>query len=304
MNKAVIAIDKSRSYRVYLAITTSMLQQAAEVHQTSPLSTAALGRTLTAAGIMGIMLKNPQDKLTLQIKGDGEAGEILATAKGDGSVKGYISNFNLVQPNDKHKLDVGGAVGEGTITVIKDLGLKEPYMGRIHLVTGEVADDLTAYFFISEQQNTSVALGEKIDTDGRVVCCGGMILQMLPEAAPESVDSLEELLNKMEPLSAQIEKVTDKKGIQSEEGILSDLLQEIFGKMPEEYQMEVLEHRDIFWNCDCSVEILEKVIISIGKEELESMIREDGCAEITCQFCEKKYHFDQQNLERLLEQAI
>ncbi len=304
MNKAVIAIDKSKSFRVYLAITTSMLETAAQFHLTSPLSTAALGRTLTAAGLMGIMLKSPKDKLTLQIKGEGEAGEILATAKGDGSVKGYISNPNLVRPIKNHKLDVGGAVGEGTITVIKDLGLKEPYMGKIHLVTGEIADDLTAYFFISEQQNTSVALGEKIDTEGKVLCCGGMIVQMLPDADPESVDSLEKLLGCMDPLSSLIEQSMNKKGIKSEEGILDYLLYEIFQSIPEKYQVEILEHKDIYWNCDCSLEILEKVIISLGKEELEAMIREDGCAEITCQFCLKKYHFDKKHLEHLLEQAI
>ncbi|MBQ9322448.1 MAG: Hsp33 family molecular chaperone HslO, partial [Eubacterium sp.] len=150
MANAIIAIDKSKSYRVYLTVTTDMVQEAAEVHDTTPVATAALGRVATGAGLMGIMLKDEDNKLTVDFKGDGPAGQILATAYGDGRVKALISNPYVDLPlNDKGKLDVGGSLGIGNLTVIKDLGLKEPYIGTIALVDGEIADDLTAYFFIS-----------------------------------------------------------------------------------------------------------------------------------------------------------
>jgi len=154
MNKALIGIDRSGSFRVYLAITTDMAEDARKIHNTSPTATSALGRVLTGAGLMGLMLKNDKDKLTVQFKGDGPAGEILATASGSGNVKGYISNPDVELPLlADGRPDVGGAVGIGVVTVIKDQGLKEPYVGRIDLVSGEIAEDLTAYFFISEQQN-------------------------------------------------------------------------------------------------------------------------------------------------------
>ena len=158
MSKAMIAVDKSGSYRVYVAVTTDLVEEAVSIHDTTPVASAALGRVLTAAGLMGIMLKSDEDKLTVNFKGNGQARQILATAHGDGTVKGYIANPYVDLPlKENGKLDVGGALGEGELTVIKDLGLKEPYMGTIALVSGEIADDLTAYFYISEQQNSSVA---------------------------------------------------------------------------------------------------------------------------------------------------
>ena len=156
MNKVLTAIDKSGSFRVYMTISTDMVQKAADIHNTTPLATAALGRVLTGAGLMGLMLKNPQDKLTVIFKGDGPAQQILATADGQGNVKGYIANPDVELPlKDNGKLDVGGSLGIGTLTVIKDLGLKEPYVGKIALVSGEIAEDLTAYYYISEQQNSA-----------------------------------------------------------------------------------------------------------------------------------------------------
>jgi molecular chaperone Hsp33 len=153
-----------------------MVEDARKIHQTSPLATAALGRALTGAGLMGLQLKNDRDKLTMQFKGDGPAGEVLVTAYGNGNVKGYISNPDVDLPLKANgKLDVGGAIGTGTLTVIKDLGLKEPYVGRIDLVNGEIGEDLTAYFFISEQQSSSVALGVRINTDYTTAAAGGMM---------------------------------------------------------------------------------------------------------------------------------
>lgn len=303
MSKVLIGMDKSRSFRVYLTITTDMVETARKIHMTTPLATAGMGRVLTAAGIMGVMLKNKEDKLTLIIKGDGPAKQILATADGDGNVKGYIANPNVDLPLTKEgKLDVGGSIGIGDLTVIKDLGLKEPYMGTIALVNGEIAEDLTAYFFISEQQNTSVALGVKIERDYKVGAAGGMIIQMLPGAEEGSVDALEEMIGKMPPLTTLIDGVSKRCAGKSEDGIVLELMNEIFGEMPEEYKVEPLESREIRWNCDCSEKRLEKALMSIGKTDLTEILEEDGEAELQCQFCLKKYHFDKPHLERILEE--
>ena len=303
MSKVLIGMDKSRSFRVYLTITTDMVETARKIHMTIPLATAGMGRVLTAAGIMGVMLKNKEDKLTLIIKGDGPAKQILATADGDGNVKGYIANPDVDLPLTKEgKLDVGGSIGIGDLTVIKDLGLKEPYMGTIALVNGEIAEDLTAYFFISEQQNTSVALGVKIERDYKVGAAGGMIIQMLPGAEEGSVDALEEMIGKMPPLTTLIDGVSKRCAGKSEDGIVLELMNEIFGEMPEEYKVEPLESREIRWNCDCSEKRLEKALMSIGKTDLTEILEEDGEAELQCQFCLKKYHFDKPHLERILEE--
>lgn len=303
MSKVLTAMDKSGSFRVYLTVSTDMTETARQIHGTTPLATAALGRVLTGAGLMGLMLKNERDKLTVQFKGDGPAREILATAYGNGRVKGYISNPNLDLPlkADGH-LDVGGALGVGQLTVIKDLGLREPYIGRISLVSGEIADDLTAYYYISEQQNSSVALGVKIARDCSVLCSGGMIIQMLPDAQEASVDALEAMLGQLPPLTTIIEQVVLRSAGLSEEGVLAGVLREIFGSMPEEFTPEILEYRQMQWQCDCSEERLEQALATIGKKDLREIIDEDGQAELTCQFCEKKYFFDKEHLERIYDQ--
>lgn len=303
MNKVITAMDKSGSFSVSLAITTDMVEEARRIHETTPLATAALGRVLTGAGLMALLLKSEENKLTVQFKGDGPAKQILATAYGDGRVKGYISNPSVDLPlrSDNH-LDVGGAVGIGELTVIKDLGLKEPYIGKIALVSGEIADDLTAYYYISEQQNTSVALGVKIAKDLSVLCAGGMIIKMLPGASEESVSALEEMLGKMPPLTTVIETVLLRSAGKSEDGILSDLLGEIFKDMPEKFSVEKLDMKEMHWECDCSEERLEQVLMTIGKKDLKEIIDEDGQAELVCQFCRKKYFFDREHLEKIYGQ--
>jgi len=304
MNKVITGIDRSRSYRVYLAITTKMAEDARQIHGTTPTATAALGRVLTAAGLMGLMMKGAGDKLTVQFKGDGGAGEILATSNAIGDVKGYISNPDIDPPlKPNGKMDVGAALGIGTIVVIKDLGLKEPYVGKIDLVSGEIADDLTAYFFISEQQSSAVALGEIIDTDGSVRAAGGMIIQMLPDAKEEAVDALEELMHDMPPISQLIDEVVSGAAGKTEDAVMKALLEKVFEPMPEDFKVEALELKDVRWRCDCSVERLEKVVISIGKKEIARIIEEDGQAELVCQFCRTRYHFDREHLERLLIEA-
>lgn len=303
MSKALIAIDKSKSFRVYLTISTDTVEEARQIHQTTPLATAGLGRVLTAAGLMGIMLKGKNDKLTVQFKGEGPAKQILATAKADGSVKGYIANPDVELPlKPNGKLDVGGSLGIGMLTVIKDLGLKEPYVGSIALVNGEIAEDLTTYYYISEQQNSSVALGVKIDTDYSVRCSGGMIIQMMPDAEEGSVEALEQMIAKLPPMTTLIENVMNNNAGKSDAGLLEDLLLEIFKDMPEEYQVEKIGDREIKWECDCSHERLEKVLVTIGRKDMKEIIEEDGQAELVCQFCTKKYFFTKEELQAIYEQ--
>ena len=343
MNKALIAIDRSKSFRVYLTISTDLVQEAAKIHDTTPLASAGLGRVLTAAGLMGIMLKDDDNKLTLHFEGDGPARQILATAYGDGRVKGYISNPYVDLPlNDQGKLDVGGSLGVGDLTVIKDLGLKEPYTGTIALVDGEIADDLTAYFYISEQQNSSVALGVKVERDLSIGAAGGMIIQMLPDAQEGAVDALEKMIGAMPPLTTLISGLSgssdpeidrpaeaasaDDSGQPAGETLQADdseqpagetlqadaenqaaserlaaLLQEIFKDVPEEYQPEILAEREIRWECDCSRERIESALLTIGRRDLTEIIEEDGEAELQCQFCCKKYHFNKDELVAILD---
>ena len=326
MNKALIAIDRSKSFRVYLTVSTDLVQEAADIHDTTPLAAAGLGRVLTAAGLMGIMLKDEGSKLTLHFKGDGPARQILATAYSDGRVKGYISNPYVDLPlNDQGKLDVGGSLGVGELTVIKDLGMREPYTGTIALVDGEIADDLTAYFYISEQQNSSVALGVKVDRDLSIGAAGGMIIQMLPDAEEGSVDALEKMIGAMSPLTALISELSESKeaedgqeaaakSLQEDSGEaqnaedsraagkrLAALLQKIFKDVPEEYQPEILEEREIRWECDCSRERIENALLTIGRRDLTEIIEEDGQAELQCQFCRKEYHFNRDELAAILD---
>lgn len=301
MSKALIAMDKSGSFRVYITVTTDLVEEARRIHGTTPLGSAALGRVLTAAGLMGIMMKDVENKLTVNFKGDGPAGQILATAYGSGDVKGYISNPGVdLPPTAEGKLDVGGSLGEGSLTVIKDLGLKEPYIGNIALVSGEIAEDLTAYFYISEQQNSSVALGVKVERDHHIGAAGGMIIQMLPGADEGAIDALEEMIGNIRPITSVIDDAKATTGL-SDSGLVRKVLSNIFETMPEEYRVEELEERDITWNCDCSRERIEAALIAIGKDDLEEIIEEDGQAELQCHFCLKKYHFDKGELEVILE---
>lgn len=302
MKNVIKAIDKSGSYRVYLTISTDLVREAVKVHNTTPTASAALGRVLTGAGLMGLQLKNEGDKLTTIFKGDGPIKEVIATANSKGEVKGYASNPDCDLPLNKFgKLDVGGAFGIGELTVIKDLGLKEPYVGSIALVTGEVADDLTAYYYISEQQNTAISLGVKVDVDYSIKCAGGMFIQMLPSPQEKAIDHLEEMLAKIPPITTLIEEETEKNKGKTIEGILEALLDRIFKDMPEEYSLEILEKSELKWKCDCSKGRLEKALMTIGVHDLEEILVEDKKAELTCQFCLKKYLFNEEELKGMLE---
>ena len=282
MNKVMTAIDGSGSFRVYLTDSTQLVRKAAQIHHTTPLATAGLGRVLTAAGLMGLMLKGEKDKLTLIFKGSGPARQILATADGSGNVKGYIANPDADLPlKENGKLDVGGSLGEGELTVIK----------------GEIAEDLTSYYYISEQQNTAVALGVKVEKDLSVGCAAGMIIQLLPEAEEEAVEALEAVVGSMGPITSIAENAR-RKDPQKAAELMAD---EIFGDIPDRFALRELEMKEMDWNCDCSEERLEKVLMTIGEKDLKEIIEEDGAAELVCQFCLKKYHFDKAHLERILE---
>ena len=302
MSKVITAIDRSGSYRVYLTISTDIVEEARKIHDTTPLASAGLGRVLTGAGLMGLLLKNEEDKLTVIFKGDGPAKQILATANAKGEVKGYIANPDVDLPlTEAGNLDVGGSLGVGDLTVIKDLGLKEPYVGTIALVDGEIADDLTAYYFISEQQNSAISLGVKVDVDYTIKAAGGMIIQMLPDAQEESIDALEAMLADLAPITTLVENAEATNAGKSEEGVLSAMLDDIFGNMPDDYKLEVLGYKDMRWYCDCTRERVEKALMTIGEDDLREILEEDGQAELTCQFCCKKYNFDKIDLERMLE---
>ncbi len=281
-------IDKLGSLRIFVATTTNLVEEARLMHDSSPTATAALGRTLTAAAIMGVMMKNDEDTLTLKINGGGPIGNILVVAKNGGRVKGYV-DFPLadVEPKSKGKLDVGALVGNnGTLTTILDLGLKEPYIGQSNLVSGEIAEDLASYYLLSEQQPSAVSLGVLVDRDRSVKAAGGYIIQLLPDIADEDITKIEEALAKVEPVSTLIAK-----GLSPEE---------IMNKILFEFDMQVLDKIDLQFKCDCSRDKIEGVLVSLGRKEIEDIIEEDGEAEVVCQYCNKKYGFDKVELSKIL----
>ncbi|HAC42142.1 MAG TPA: Hsp33 family molecular chaperone HslO [Paraprevotella xylaniphila] len=277
--------------RAFAATTKNTVQTARSLHNTTPVASAALGRLLTAGAMMGTMLKGEKDLVTLQIKGDGPIEGLLVTADSKGRVKGYPFNPNVdIPPKSPVKLDVGGAVGKGYLTVIKDLGLKEPYVGKTELVSGEIAEDLTYYYAKSEQIPTSVALGVLVDTDNSVIAAGGFMIQLMPEATEEMAVQLEDILKELPPVTTMI-----KEGMTAED---------ILFRVTEGFSM-VCENKAVVpeYKCTCSKERMEKALISIGKKELEELIEDQGEAELTCQFCDNKYHFNKKELEDLLEKA-
>ena len=282
------SMDKLGRIRVFVATTTDMVEKARTIHNTSPTATAALGRSLTASVLMSTMMKNEEDTLTFKIDGNGPGGNILVVSKNDGRVKGEIRYPQADLPSRKDgKLDVGGLVGkEGTMTVIMDLGLKEPYIGMSKLVSGEIAEDLAHYYAYSEQQPSVVSLGVLIDKDTSVKAAGGYIIQLLPGSTEEDIVLIEKVLEKIKPVSSLIDE-----GL-SPEDILKTVLKD--------FEMEILEKKEIEYKCDCSKDKLEKIIRSLGKKEIEDIIKEDQGAEIVCHFCNTKYNFDEEDLRKIM----
>ena len=287
---AIRAIDETGSIRIFVASTTNLVEEARRIHNTTPVATAALGRVLTASLLMGNTLKNDQDKLSFQITGDGQIKSVIAISNSKGEAKGYISNPHADLPlKSKGKLDVGGAIGNGKLTVIKDLGMREPYVGQTALVSGEIAEDLAHYFALSDQQPSVVALGVLVDTDYTVKASGGYIIQVLPDALEEVIQKLEDNISNVEPISSMIDK-----------GFTPEQVLETVCKGLE---MKILEKKDLKFVCDCCEERMERALVSIGEKDLTEIIQEDEKAEICCEFCDTKYNFNKEQLENLLAKA-
>ena len=276
--------------RAFAATTRDMVENAKNAHNTSPVATAALGRLMTAAAMMGADLKGEKELLTLRIEGSGPLGGLLVTANGHGDVKGYAFNPDvMLPPNAQGKLDVGGSLDLGVLSVIKDIGLKEPYVGQTQLVTGEIAEDLTYYFATSEQVPSSVALGVLMNKDNTVRQAGGFIIQLLPGASDEIIDKLETKLSGISSITALLNAG------KTPEEILTDILGE-FG-------LDISTKMPVQFHCDCERSRVEKAIISIGKKEIQDMIDEGKEIEVNCQFCNKHYKFSVDELGDMLKKA-
>lgn len=286
----VRATAANAQIRAFAVTSKETVETARLAHNTSPVMTAALGRLLSAGLMMGSMLKGEKDLLTLQIKGNGAAGGLTVTADAAGNVKGYVNEpMVLLPPNSQGKLDVGGAIGRGVLTVIKDMGLKEPYTGQVELQTGEIGDDLTYYFATSEQVPSSVGLGVLMEKDNTVRQAGGFILQLMPFAEEEVIAKLEENLKKVTSVTAMLDE--GKTPEQMLEILLDGLSMEITDRMP------------VRFYCNCTKERVEKALISIGKKEMKEIVEEGKPIEVNCHFCNKHYKFELDELKEILRKA-
>lgn len=276
--------------RAFAATTREMVEYARKVHNTSPVASAALGRLLTAGAMMGAMMKGDQDILTLQIKAGGPLHGITVTADSKGNVKGFVGNPEvMLAPNAKGKLDVAGAVGVGILNVIKDMGLKEPYVGQVTLQTGEIAEDLTYYFATSEQVPSSVGLGVLMNRDNTVKQAGGFIIQLMPFTEEKVIEALEKKLSQVTSVTAMLDD-----GMTPE-----DILLELLG----EFGLEIAEKTDTRFACGCSRERVAKALVSIGEKEIKEMIDEGRPIEMNCHFCNTSYTFRVEELRQLLAAA-
>lgn len=286
----VRATAANAQVRAFAVTTKELVETARQAHNTSPVVTAALGRLLTAGVMMGSMLKGDDDLLTLQVRGDGPVRGLTVTANAKGEVKGYATVPDVILPaNAKGKLDVGGAVGRGTLSVIRDLGLKEPYVGQTALVTGEIGDDLTSYFATSEQTPSSVGLGVLMEKTNTVRCAGGFIIQLMPFTDEKVIEALEKKISEVQSVTSMLNQ-----GMTPE-----DILNELLG----EFQPEISEKVPAEFHCDCSKERVEKVLVSLGEKELTSMIKEGNPIELKCHFCNSGYTFTPEELKELLKKS-
>lgn len=266
--------------------STEIVREMERLHKTSAVTTAALGRLLTAASMMGIMLKSTRDSVTIQARGGGPAGRLLAVSDGTGNVKGYVENPVVeLPPREDGHLDVGTAVGrDGTLDVIRDLGMREPYIGQVPLTSGEIAEDITSYFAISEQVPTVCALGVLVDTDLSVRCAGGFIVQLLPGATEQEIDLLEQNIKAMPSVTAMLEQ--------------GKTVRDMLDMALQGFRPDILDSYHVTYRCDCSRERVESMLRSLGRKEVEKLRDEDPIAEVNCQFCDKIYKVD---LNELLE---
>lgn len=276
--------------RAFAATTKETVEAAREAHNTSPVATAALGRLLTAGCMMGSMMKGDKDILTLQIKAGGPLGGITVTADSKGNVKGYVNNPDVLIPaNSKGKLDVAAAVGVGFMNVIKDMGMKEPYVGQTVLQTSEIAEDLTYYFAASEQVPSSVGLGVLMEHDNTVKQAGGFIIQLMPFADDDIVDRLEEKLNNITSVTELLD-----------EGCTPEMLLE---RLLGDFGLDILDTMPAKFYCNCSKDRIEKAIISIGKKDIQEMIDDNKDIEVNCHFCNTHYKYSVDELKNIIKKS-
>ncbi len=284
------AIARDAGIQISAAVTTGLVERAREIHDTTPVATAALGRTLTATAIMGSQLKTDDGSVTVQVKGNGPLGTIVCVGDADGWVRGYLQNAGCELPlRADGKLDVGGGVGRGYLMVIKDIGLKDPITGTVALVNGEIAEDLTRYFAESEQIPSACALGVLVDTDRSVKCAGGWLVQLMPGVKDTDIDRLEANLAKIEPMTTMLDK--------------GMTLEQIVQTVLDGFAVDFLQTDPIGYRCACSREKVERALLSMGKDELSKMAEEQEKSEVTCQFCDKVYVFSREELRQLLAHA-
>ena len=275
----VRATAANAQIRAFAATTRDLAEYARKAHNLSPIAAAALGRLMTGTVMMGTMMDNDQDLITVKMDGDGPLKGVLATADRSGNVKGYVTNpYVILEPNASGHLNVGGGIGEGTLTVIRDMGLKEPYVGQVPLYTGEVAEDLTYYFTKSEQTPSSVGLGVLVERENlSVMAAGGFIIQLLPFASEETITKLEENLTKFT-------SVTDiLKAGKTPEDLLNIIL--------DGFDVEITDKIDLNFYCNCDKDRVERALMLIGRKELQELIDDGNPIELCCQFCNKKYVF-------------
>lgn len=286
----VRAIADNGNIRAFAATTKILVEEARNIHNTTPVATAALGRTLTVGAIMGIMLKGEKGSITVQIKGDGPLGGIVAISDSKANVRGYVYNPGVELPsNNKRKLDVSKAIGKGYLNIIADLGLKEPYSGQVPLVSGEIAEDIAYYFQKSEQINSAVGLGVLVEKDYSVAVSGGFIIQAMPGIEDETTKKVEEKIKSITSVTALFKQLGSPENVL--EYLLNGLEMSQTDKVPTRYL------------CTCSRDRIERALISLGRTELNSLIKEQGQAELTCHFCDKNYCFNKDELEKLHKEA-
>ena len=291
MDYIVRATASNKQIRAFAITSREMVETARKHHNTSPVATAALGRLLTGGAMMGVMMKGEKDMLTIMMKGDGPINGVTVTADSKGNVKGYVGNPNVIIPaNYAGKLDVGAAIGYGTLTVIKDMGLKEPYSSQVPLGTSEVAEDLTYYFATSEQVPSAVGLGVLMPKDNTVKQAGGFIVQLMPFADEEVISKLEERVNNITSVTDMLEK-----GMSPE-----DILQEVMGDM----DVEITDKIDTGFKCNCSKERIARALSGLSKKELDEIINDGKEIEVKCDFCNTTYKFSIEELQILRKKFV
>ena len=287
MGQLLRAISKNGGVACYVAQTTDVVARAEQIHTTSAVVTAALGRLLTAASIMGSALKSEEASVTLRMMGDGPVGALIAVADWEGNVRGYAANPVVELPlNSFGKLDVGGAVGHtGTLSVVKDLGMGDPYVGQVPIVSGEIAEDITSYFAVSEQIPTVCALGVLVNPDLTVAAAGGYVAQLLPGAAEEDIARLEANIQKIPAISGLFAK--------------GETPVQVMERVMEGLEPQILEETQVEYRCGCSRQRVERALASIPKEELLAMAEDPKETEVCCHFCDRKYYFTPEQLREL-----